>query len=336
MIKKLKILHYLVSLDFGGLQKLVVDLSIEQLKDDIDLNILCNKIDGDYYNELKKHKIGLIDSNVKSGFNFNVISLFKLRKLFCQFDIIHLHCFSPLITYAAIISSAKTVYTIHGLSKGMRKNTLKNCLREKFKTYLLNRLNCVIANSNYTLDRSKSHYGLLNINALTIFNGIKLKNLKDKAKKKNDVFTIGLISRFNLSKRIDIAVRCFEKFKNITGEGKLILIGDGDTFKDIKQLVKTSKYKSSIKLLGYKSNVEKYYPLFDIFLFPAKGEGFGLTAIESYFNGISVLALNDSGGLKEIVEGIEPMNIKNDEDQLITSLLYYYENRESLVKKSSN
>ena len=68
-----------------------------------------------------------------------------------------------------------------------------------------------------------------------------------------------------------------------------IIIGDGETFKDIKRLVKISKYKSSIKLLGYKSNVGKYYPLFDIFLFRARGEGFGLTAIESYLNGLVFL-----------------------------------------------
>jgi len=335
MNDKLKILHYLVSLDFGGLQKLVVELSIKQLDDDTDINIMCNNMKGDYYAELKNNKIRLIESNVKSGFNFNLIRLLKLRKIFCQFDIIHLHCFSPLITYAAILSSAKTVFTIHGLSKGMRKNTFKNYLREKIKTSLLNRINCVVANSDYTLNRSKSHYGLLNTNTLTIYNGIKMNNLKIKTKIKSDVFTIGLVSRFNLSKRIDIAVRCFEKFKNITGEGELILIGDGETFEDIKRLVKISKYKSSIKLMGYKSNVEKYYPLFDIFLFPARGEGFGLTAIESYLNGISVLALSDAGGLKEIVENIEPMNIKENEDQIVDGMLYYYKNKEILIKKSS-
>ena len=41
MNDKLKILHYLVSLDFGGLQKLVVELSIKQLDDDTDINIMC-------------------------------------------------------------------------------------------------------------------------------------------------------------------------------------------------------------------------------------------------------------------------------------------------------
>ena len=54
---KLKILHYLVSLDFGGLQKLVVELSIKQLDDGTDINIMCNNMKGVYYDELKNNKI---------------------------------------------------------------------------------------------------------------------------------------------------------------------------------------------------------------------------------------------------------------------------------------
>ena len=91
-----------------------------------------------------------------------------------------------------------------------------------------------------------------------IYNGIQIPKNINKSTKKDDIFTIGLISRFNYSKRIDIAIRCFEKFREVSNEGKLILIGDGESYNDIEKLVKSSKHKSDISLLGYKKNVHNY------------------------------------------------------------------------------
>ena len=55
----------------------------------------------------------------------------------------------------------RTVYTIHGLSKGMRRDfTVLNMIREKIKSILLKRVDYFIANSSYTLNRAKNDYNL--------------------------------------------------------------------------------------------------------------------------------------------------------------------------------
>ena len=298
-MRKMKVIHYLVSLDFGGLQHLVVELVKQQKRDGLDVSVMCNSSDGAYYKALVDNKIKIFNSKIDSGFDVKYTTYLRLKNIFNRSDILHIHCFSAILLYAAIDSNARTVYTIHGLSKGMRRNTVLNMIREKIKSILLKRVDYFIANSSYTLNRAKNDYNLKKVSSKKIYNGIQIPKNINKSTKKDDIFTIGLISRFNYSKRIDIAIRCFEKFREVSNEGKLILIGDGESYNDIEKLVKSSKHKSDISLLGYKKNVHNYYPLFDISIFPAFGEGFGLTAIECYMHGISVLAFDDSGGLKK-------------------------------------
>ena len=55
-----------------------------------------------------------------------------------------------------------------------------------------------------------------------------------------------------------------------------------------------------------------YYKSFDVCVFPAEQEPFGLVGVEAYLNGKVVLAFSDSGGLKEIIEPFEPELIVRD------------------------
>ena len=54
--------------------------------------------------------------------------------------------------------------------------------------------------------------------------------------------------------------------------GKLTIVGDGETFESVKKLVKRFKIENLTNLVGYSSDVGKYYKLFDICVFPSKKE----------------------------------------------------------------
>ena len=48
-------------------------------------------------------------------------------------------------------------------------------------------------------------------------------------------------------------------------------------------------------------------------------------------HGISVLAFDDSGELKEIIDSIEPMNVFKSEEDLVHQLIHYYKNPEKII-----
>ena len=333
----MKVLHCINSPHIGGIERLVIELAIAQNKEGIEVSIMLDTRKGQYYEYLLNQGIPLFDSGIKGGFDFNFRTYKNLQRQFQQFDLLHLHSFSSIRSLAAKASGIKTIYTIHGLSKGIRiENGLKFFVRETLKKHLLNKVDVLVANSQYTLSLAKEHYGLLKVKSLIILNGIKLPDNTIDHNETNTVFTIGLVSRFTSRKRIDRLVNAFEQYKLKNGQGKLVLVGDGSTFTAIKKQVSHSKYLKDIRLTGYKENVQDYYKKFDICVFPSEAEPFGLVGVEAYMHGKPVLAFSDSGGLKEVIKPLEPENIVDNEEQLANRIRFYEQHQNMIVDKAKD
>lgn len=325
----MKLLHCINSPHIGGIERLVIELAISQKKQGIEVSIMLDTRIGDYYKYLTDQKIPVLDSKLTGGFDFSRRTFKHLKQTFSNFDIVHLHSFSTLRSLAAKKAKNKTIYTIHGLSKGIRKeNGLKYFFRETLKKYFLNNVDVFVANSNHTLNLAKKHYGLKRLESKVILNGIKFPDNPVNHKTiQNELFTIGLVSRFTYRKRIDRLINAFKLFLDNDGIGKLVLVGDGESFKTVKKLIKKLGLEESIELTGYQNNVQNYFQSFDVCVHPSDNEGFGLVAVEAYLEGKPILAFNDSGGLKEVVLPLEPENILNNEKELAERLKFYSENR---------
>ncbi len=221
------------------------------------------------------------------------------------------------------------------MSKGIRGgNSIKNLLREMLKQYFLNQVNLLVANSKYTLTLAKQHYKLKNTDSLCILKGIRIPEPGQTANQLNKEFTIGLISRFTKRKRIDRLVDAFKKYKEVSGIGKLVLVGDGSEFSAIQKRIEELGLKNEVDMVGYSTKVADYYNQFDLCVFPSEEEPFGLVAVEAYLQGKAVLAFDDSGGLKEVITPLEPENIVATVDDLANRLLYWNENETLLQKKA--
>jgi len=331
----MKVLHCINSAKIGGIERLVIELAIAQKKQGIDVTLMIDRSDGEFNDYLLSSGVSVKYSGIKSGFDIRLRKLKELKKLFRQYDIIHLHNFVLLLSWAGL--SAKTVYTIHGLSKGIRReNLIKYYIRETLKKYFLNKVDYFIANSAYTLRMAQEHYGLKTLPSKVILNGIRLPEVANMdVSINNEIFTIGLVSRFVARKRIDRLINAFAGFLCRGGKGKLILVGDGPEGAHIKDLINEKKLNNNVEMPGFIKNVHEYYNKFDICVHPSDNEGFGLIGVEAYINGKPVIAFRDSGGLKEVIEPLEPENILDNEEALAQRIMYYYIHREEISSKSA-
>lgn len=325
----MKVLHCLNSPHIGGIERLVIELAIEQKQQGIYVTIMLDTKDGQYYQYFLNQDIPILDSGIKGGFDMSLATYKKLKLAFNACHIVHLHSFSLIRSMAAKASSAKVVYTIHGLSKGIRKeNIIKYKFRETLKKFALNNVDYFIANSESTLTKAKLHYGLKKVPQITILNGVAItSHLLNTSSKSETEFTVGMVSRFTPRKRIDRLLNAFHVFLQQNGKGRLILVGDGVNFSDIKKQIEVLKLENHVELTGYTNDVDKYYKQFHVCVQPSDNEGFGLVAVEAYLYGLPMLAFRDSGGLKEVIELLEPENIVEDETQLAERMLYYLNNR---------
>ncbi|MDD7886239.1 glycosyltransferase family 4 protein [Flavivirga sp. 57AJ16] len=332
----MKVLHCINSPQIGGIERLVIDLAIEQKKQGIEVAIILDTREGQYYEYLLNQNIPILDSGIKNGFCLNYKTFKQLKRSFKAFQIIHLHNFSFMRSIAAKYSKVKTIYTVHGLSKEVRKESvLKYFIRELVKKRLLNTVSIVIANSHFTLGLAKKHYGLEKVKNQVILNGIRLADYSLNTVSGTSEFTIGLVSRFTERKRIDRLILAFKAYKKKGGLGKLILVGGGFEFNRIQNMVNNFNIEDSVKLLGYKKDVAAYYNDFDVVVYPSENEPFGLAAVEAYLHGKPVIVFKDSGGLKEVVAPLEPENIVLNKEELVNRLLFYVQHRDQITATAS-
>lgn len=143
------------------------------------------------------------------------------------------------------------------------------------------------------------------------------RSFKDKA------LTLGIVSRLEKIKGMDLVIPAFAKVKAKYPNAQLLIVGDGSLRELMKQQANQLKVSEAITWAGRQASerLQVYYDSIDILLMPSRSEGFGLTAIEGMARGCIVVATN-VGGLPEIVKDGEvgllhqPESIEDMEDKI--------------------
>jgi len=253
-MKKIKIMHILISKGFAGTEKYLCDLTNYQCKF-FDVSVIILK-----KNLLLKKNINI---NVKI---FKVIDFFKktqITKIINKNrpDIVHTH----LSNAAKCVNKSREFKIIATSHMNFKNSILKNCDA------------LIVSNNTQFKEAAKSFKGALfksylwtRLKPITK-NKLKLKN-ELKIPKNNIIF--GSIGRFHPQKGFDLILKKFEQEAPINST--LILIGNGH--EEFKKKIKNSK---NIILLGHIDNVSNYYNLFDVAVFASRWETFGFTLVEA-------------------------------------------------------
>ena len=253
-MKKIKIIHILISQGFAGSEKYLCDLIDYQSKFfDVSVVILKKNI------ILKKH----INKSVKK---FLVIDFFKkiqVTKIINKNkpDIIHTH----LSNASKCVNKSNEYKIIATAHMNFKTSILKNCDA------------LIVSNNSQFKEAAKGFKGALfksylwtRLKPITK-SKLKLRN-ELKIPKKNIIF--GSIGRFHPQKGFDLILKKFEEEN--PRDSTLILIGNGhEEFKS-----KIKNYRNII-LLGHINNVSNYYNLFDVAVFASRWETFGFTLVEA-------------------------------------------------------
>lgn len=150
------------------------------------------------------------------------------------------------------------------------------------------------------VDAGKSLYGKKKFKVFN--NAIDLKQFKfDEAKRQSirqsngieeDDFVIGHIGRFDPQKNHRQLIKIFKAVVEKTEDAKLLLIGEGELFKEISYLVKEYGLEKKVIFTGGVSNVADYIQAMDVFVLPSLYEGLCLAAIEVQGNGVPCVFSN--------------------------------------------
>lgn len=309
----MRILHVITSLEFGGAQRLLVDLlPLQAASEEVTL-LVYERVHNDFERTIEEAGIKILCLDEHKFHNPGII--FRLRKIFKDYDIVHAHLF-PTIYWASLAARGlrvKLVYTEHSTSNS-RRNKWYFRFIERF---MYGRYNKIISISQQTYDALTSWLGQYDERFIVINNGVDIKKF---ASVKVPVIPKSLImvSRFASSKDQETVIRAMEYIDN---DASLRFVGDGENRKHCEALAKDLCLSDRIQFLGSRSDVPELVASSYIGIQSSNWEGFGLTAVEIMACGKPVIATNVDG-LKQIVVGAGEVFTRGNVTELATRVNY--------------
>ena len=128
------------------------------------------------------------------------------------------------------------------------------------------------------------------------------QQLTTNSQEPNTKLTLGVVSRIEPIKGMDLVVPAFAEVLKAYPETQLLIVGDGSLRASMEEQATQLACADHIRFVGRQPQEElsQWYSQMDIVLMPSRSEGFGLTAIEAMAHGC-VMVASDVGGLPEVV-----------------------------------
>lgn len=247
---------------------------------------------------MEKNGINVFYLNKKRGVDFSILQ--KIRKIITELnpDIIHTHLYvMPYVVSASgLLRNVKIIHTVH--------NTVME--EAKLSTRRINRwiyrFNCAtpVAISNAV---QKSVYDYYHVKYVPmIYNGVDLSKCIEKkdysAKQRLSYIHVG---RFSKQKNHEMLIDAFKIVHEKLPKSELHLIGEGELEDRIKNKVNELELSDCVFFEGIQKNVFPFLANADVFVFPSKWEGFGISLVEAMATGLPAV-VSGVGGIPELIE----------------------------------
>lgn len=341
-MKKLKILHIVLSLGVGGAERVVADLIKNDKSATCQHVVCCFDSIGVFGEELIERGSRVVLIPRRPGKDWRLI--FKLANFIRKekIDVVHTHGETPWF-YGALAAkvafcSVRCITTIHGYGGGDR-TSVSNYRLWKFLARLTDKIVVVADN----LRGEMVQVGFSQHQVATILNGVALnRDIKNQQKRsqwglKDSHFVIGIVARLAPIKNHPLLFQVFALLVKKYPDVRLVVVGDGPENMNLKQLATNLNLENRIIFCGEQQQAHSFYPLFDVFVLPSLSEGISMTLLEAMAAQVPVVA-SAVGGNCEIISDTESGLLfpSEDVDNLFDRLKRLHDSKDLREKLSIN
>ncbi|PLX65741.1 MAG: hypothetical protein C0602_13500 [Denitrovibrio sp.] len=333
----MKILHIDTGREWRGGQRQVLFLHEGLLSSGIESIIVCNE-----KGELcKKGLPGLIPVSFKGETDLSFLSELKAIIKHEKPDVVHTHdahSLTPAL-FAKITSRNFRLINTRRVDFSINKGFLSR------KKYSNSQVDCIVAISN-AIKKILVDDGIKADNIPVIPSGVRFpKNinysrvleLREKYGINDETYVIGNIANISDHKDHRTLINSFDKFCEVVDDAKLIIVGGGPMFDEIKNYSADFSCADSIIFTGHVEDVYEHISIFDVFCMSSKTEGLCTSIIDALFMGRPVAATR-AGGIPELVKhnfnGL--LSEVGNSDELSENLLEIYDDMIMESKFSAN
>lgn len=244
------------------------------------------------------------------------------------------------------ICRAKVIHTIHGIHYIHSTNILRKYGSLFIEQYLAEHSDGYICETESDFETAKRLKIINPLKAVIINNGINTKKYSTEKKDdsfnkqfgiQDDDFIIGNVSRFDEQKNQKILIKSMPRILNSIPEAKLLLVGKGKLLEECKNLAKRHGISEKVIFAGERKDLEKIYPLIDIFVFPSLWEGLSLTLLEAMASGRCIIAGKIPSNMEILKDGESGLLfLPSSENELSEKVLSLFNDIELRKKLSGN
>ena len=328
---KINILHVVLSLDTGGLERIVVESALAIDKSKYNVEVCCYDQLGDFSRTLVDNgiKVTLLKRNQS---RYDYLFPLKLKKFLKERNVHVLHIHSGtffLSTQAGILASTPVmIYTDHGRPLVESKIDI---LMDRFSCHFVDKIIAVSSQlESYLVDTLR----LRRDKVTTIINGINTETFTPREKSETVMkefgisardMVIGTVGRLAEVKDHLSLIRAFSIVHSVVPDTVLMLVGDGPMHEKIVELIVDMKLSDRVLITRSRNDIPQLMNLFDVFVLSSLSEGTSVALLEAMASGVAPV-VTDVGGNPSIVDDnvngelVRPGNILQIAESIINIL----------------
>lgn len=303
MKRLIKVMQIVLSLECGGLEKLVIDLATKLNNNGFNTSICCLDALGELANEASKKRIEVFVIKRRAG--KDILLPFKLAYLMRskKVDVVHTHNMAPLLygTLAARLVGVPVVLnTRHGREKKSSSPFIWNmndavvAISEDAKREMLkwNRID--------TKKTKVIHNGIDIYKYACLQDGSELRKMLNI---NTSTFVVGTVARLSPEKDQFTLIDAFLRVVNKIDDAKLVFVGDGILKDNLKSHAEKLGIPNKVMFLDFRDDVFNILPIFDVFVLSSLTEGISLTLLEAMAAALPIVATNVGGNPEVVIDG---------------------------------
>lgn len=254
----------------------------------------------------------------KRGLDLAIVP--RLRAAFMSFkpDIIHTHRYClKYVQFALRTTTLCTVcvHTVHNVAE----HELSNADKRPQGFFFRRKWAVPVAISPLVRDSIEQLYLLDPDDVPMIFNGVS--RCFPPRDRHDDEFRFLHIGRYTSVKNHELLVKAFSLARKSNPRISLDLVGTGELFETIKELIAELGLEDSVHQVGLIDDVTPCFAKADAFVLPSNYEGMPISLVEAQAAGLPSI-VTPVGGVPDVVsEGVEALYCKPTVDSVAHSLL---------------
>lgn len=281
MPRPIKVIQIITGLDYGGAEKVVLDLSRGLMDKGNEVLCVSLSLKQNMISEFEKDGIEVIQLKVRKNPLSLVGSLIKFNRIIRErkIELVHAHLLHAML-FASLsrvfYHSWALIYTPHSIKFGSwyRKYLIKALKFLRTKDVLF----------------SKEHYSSIFKKDFSVIpNGIAMP-LEKGAAQKFDTFTFLAVGRLESMKNHKSLIPIAAELKNQKRKFQILIAGEGPLKSELQKLIQEKALDDEFVLLGFRDNILDLCRRSHAFLMPSLWEGMPISILEAASAGLPVIS----------------------------------------------